>query len=162
VNAHEVLRSLLAQLLRLAPIDGVDCRDAVPDLVQRKEKGASPPNDINLLIPLVLSAAKLHRLPVIVVDALDECRDVEKLLDALKQLNDGHIWLFVTSRPEQMVRETLAGLPFISLEEMESAVSADMKLHITKELDGRPQFRVLPDDLKMKIRSALLARAEGM
>ncbi|KIJ12302.1 hypothetical protein PAXINDRAFT_14917 [Paxillus involutus ATCC 200175] len=162
VNAHEVLRSLLAQLLRHAALDRVDCRDAVPDLVQRKEKGASPPNDINLLIPLVLSAAKLHQLPVIVVDALDECGDVEKLLDALKQLNDGHIRLFVTSRLEQAIRERFAGLPCIPLDAMGDAISADMKLHIIKELDGRPQFRILEAGLKTEIRSALLAGADGM
>jgi hypothetical protein len=132
------MRSLLTQLLRLADVDSVDCRDAVPELAERKAEGTEPPSDIKLLTRLVRQAAqKLHRRPLIIIDALDECKDVEKLLNAVKELNDGHIRLFVTSRPERIIRDMLSDLPSISLQEMRDAVSADMERHITTELDSR-------------------------
>ncbi|KAF9225617.1 ankyrin [Gyrodon lividus] len=161
-NPPEIMRSLISQLLRLANIDEIDCRDAVSELVERKSRGAAPPNDMKLLTRLVRSAAKLHDQPLIVIDALDECKDVEKLLNAVKGLNNGHIRLFVTSRPEQMIKETLSDLPSISLSEMTSAVLADMELHVTEELDSRRWLRVLELDLKEEIRSALLEAADGM
>ncbi|KAF8840056.1 hypothetical protein BDN67DRAFT_1011775 [Paxillus ammoniavirescens] len=162
-SAAEVMRSLLTQLLRLANADGVDCRDAVPELVERKAEGTEPPCDMKLLTCLVRHVAQqLHRQPLIVIDALDECKDAEKLVHAVKQLNDGHIRVFVTSRPERIIMETLFDLPSISLQNMGGAVSADMKRHITIELDSRQWLRILKPALKQEIHFALLARADGM
>ncbi|KAF9225131.1 hypothetical protein BS17DRAFT_807512 [Gyrodon lividus] len=161
-SAAEVMRSLLTQLLRLANVNAVDYRDVVPELVQRRARGAAPPADMKLLTCLVRCAAKLHQRPFIVIDALDESKDVEKLLDALKELNDGHIRLFVTSRPERIIREVLSDLPSISLQAMTSAVSADMEQHIMVELDSRRWLRILQQGLKWEIRSALLEAADGM
>ncbi|KAF9223940.1 hypothetical protein BS17DRAFT_126483 [Gyrodon lividus] len=161
ISAPEVMRSLLAQLLRLVNVD-IDCRDAVPELVERKARNAEPPNDMKLLARLVCCAAKLHRRPFIIIDALDECQDIEKLLNALQMLNDGQIRLFVTSRPEQIIRERLSNLPSISLQKMISAVSADMERHITKVLDSHRLLRMLEPGLKKEIRFALLQAADGM
>ncbi|KIJ08327.1 hypothetical protein PAXINDRAFT_18537 [Paxillus involutus ATCC 200175] len=162
-SATEVMRSLLTQLLRLADVDSVNCRDAVPELAKRKAEGTEPPSDIKLLTRLVCQVAhQLHRRPLIIIDALDECKDVEKLLNAVKELNNGHIQLFVTSRPERIIRDTLSDLLSISLQEMRDAVSADMERHITTELDSRRWLRILEPKLKKEIISALLARADGM
>ncbi|KAF9224620.1 ankyrin [Gyrodon lividus] len=161
-SAPEVMRSLLTQLLRLANVDDVDCRDSVPELVEREAEGTEPPNDMKLLTCLVRSAAKLHQQPLIVIDALDECKDVEKLLNALKELNDGHIRLFVTSRLERIIRDTLSDFPSISLQKMTRAVSADMERHIRKELDSRQWLRTLAPGLKKEVRSVLLDTADGM
>ncbi|KAF9228827.1 hypothetical protein BS17DRAFT_212555 [Gyrodon lividus] len=159
-SAAAVMRSLLTQLLHLANIDDVDCRDAVFELIECKAIGAAPPNDLRLLIDLVRCAAKLHQRPLIVIDALDECKDVEKLLNVLEELNDGHIRLFVTSRPQQVIRERLSDLPSISLQEMTSAISADMERHNTKELDSHRSI-ILEAGVKEEIRSALLEVADG-
>ncbi|KIJ11862.1 hypothetical protein PAXINDRAFT_171593, partial [Paxillus involutus ATCC 200175] len=162
-SATEVMRSLLTQLLHLADIDSVDCRDAVPELVKRKAEGTEPPSDIKLLTRLVRQAAqKLHPRPLVIIDALDECKDVEKLLNAVKELNDGHMRLFVTSRPERIIREMLSDFPSISLQQMSDAVLADMERHITTELDSRQWLKILEPKLKKEILSALLARADGM
>jgi hypothetical protein len=61
-----------------------------------------------------------------------------------------------------MIREKLAGLPAIRLEVTKRAVSIDMELHITKELDAHPRLRILPVGLKEDILSALSAKADGM
>jgi hypothetical protein len=163
-NAAEVMRSLLTQLLCFANINikGIDCRDAVPELVERKAKGVAPPDDMKLLIRLVSRAAQQFEQPLVVIDALDECKDVEKLVNAVKELNDGHIQLFFTSRPERIIRETFSSLPSISLQDMGSAVAADIKRHITIELDSRPWLRILKQSLKEEIRSALLLGEDAM
>ncbi|KIJ11896.1 hypothetical protein PAXINDRAFT_15228, partial [Paxillus involutus ATCC 200175] len=161
-NAAEVMRSLIAQLLRLQGVDGVDCLEAVSELVDHKAEGAGPPDDMNLLTRLVCRAAQKLKQPLIVIDALDECEDVEKLANAVKQLNDGHIRLFVTSRPERIIRETLSDLPSISLQNMSDAVWADMARHITIELDSRQWLTTLKSDFEEEIYYALLLGADGM
>ncbi|KAF8838331.1 ankyrin [Paxillus ammoniavirescens] len=160
-SAPEIMRSLLTQLLRLANVD--DCRGAVPELAERKDRGTPPPRDMKLLTRLVRDVAKqFFRHPLIVIDALDECRDVVKLLKALVELNIGHIRLLVTSRPEQIIKKSFSGLPSISLHNMTGAVSVDMGRHITGELDSHRWLRLLEPGLKKEIRSTLLKGADGM
>ncbi|KAF9237304.1 hypothetical protein BU15DRAFT_76025 [Melanogaster broomeanus] len=79
-STMEILRSLTAQLLWNAKVDWLSL---FSELAMRKERGAGPPVDIATLSDLLRRAARLHQRPMIVIDALDKCDDLSKLLHEL-------------------------------------------------------------------------------
>ena len=140
----EVLRSLLSQLLHQFRRHMVD------------------PNVMVLARHVSRVAKQFPQRPSLVIDALDECKDVEVLLDALVELHKDGIRLFVTSRPLQIIKDSFLSLPSIDMETMHYQVLADIKLHVTKELDSHRRLRIVDARLKDEIHSTLCKRAGGM
>lgn len=81
-------------------------------------------------------AALPREKPLVIIDALDECKDVRPLLRALMVIKT-HVRLFVTSRPLNVIIRDLSGPVVISMDDMEGKLSADIQLHVTRELDAR-------------------------
>ncbi|KAF9234572.1 hypothetical protein BU15DRAFT_65568 [Melanogaster broomeanus] len=161
-STMEVLRSLTVQFLRKLQSDWLSSKP-FSELVTRKEEGAGPPVDIGTLSDLLRHAAGLHQRPMIVVDALDECDDLSKLLDGLLKLDaDGHCRVLVTARPLHSIIRSFAGRPSISLGDRVDAVRKDMRLHIDTELASRDKLKTLSHDLQEEIRVALMEKADGM
>ncbi|KAH7926877.1 hypothetical protein BV22DRAFT_318170 [Leucogyrophana mollusca] len=159
-NGPVVLRSILTQLLRSAKGDWIN---KFPELVQRKSQGLGFPIDPDALCSLTLRASRLVDSPVVIIDALDECKDIEDLLPHLVRLvEEGDIRLFVTSRKEQAIVDSFRGQPCLSLNDTGEFVQEDMRTHIRKELSTRPKLSRLSPDLKEDISSILLAKADGM
>ncbi|KAH7890097.1 hypothetical protein F5I97DRAFT_633986 [Phlebopus sp. FC_14] len=158
-SAMEALRSLLVQFLYSATTNWLP---VFADFVARKDRGAAPPTDVHMLVDLLKRALKLHKRPIIVVDALDECQDREKLLMTLKELNDGHAQLFCVSRPEVDIKEAFSDLPSISLSVMEGPLLEDMRRYIEAELENRRNLKKLRVDQKGEVRQLLLEKARGM
>ncbi|KAF8133986.1 ankyrin repeat-containing domain protein [Boletus edulis] len=73
-----------------------------------------------------------------------------------------YVRLFVASRPLHIIVDLLSDLPFVSMEDMADELSADIELHVTRELDARPRLRDLDSGFKMEIRSVLCDKADGM
>ena len=119
-NAVEVVRSILTQwLLPLCTII-IEPEDLLNDLLKETNNHPQSFYDVEGLSHLLSKFAKLcPRKPVIVVDALDECREAETLLDGLKMV-DGDARIFVTSRPLQNILAMLAHFPVISMDKMEN------------------------------------------
>lgn len=162
-SASEVMRSLLSQLLQQLDRNAVDPGDLIDELIQQKDEGASTLSDVTRLTRHISCAAnQFNQPPFVVIDALDECEDIEELLDALMALNKGGVRLFVTSRPLQVIKENFLGLPSISMDAMEYAVSTDIQLHVTRELDSHRRLRIVNASLKKEINSALCKKADGM
>ncbi|KAF9231122.1 hypothetical protein BU15DRAFT_82807 [Melanogaster broomeanus] len=157
-STMEILRSLTKQLLWNSEIDWLS---SFPELVVRKERGAGPPVDITTLSDLLKCAARLHQKPMIIIDALDECEDLSKLLDELVKL-DKVCRLFVTSRPLHSLNRVFASRPSISLDDRVYAVQHDMYFHISMELESRDKLKILSHDLQQEIRDALMEKADGM
>lgn len=156
------MRSVLSQLLRHCHNGAVDPGNLLADLVKSKDRGGATRNSAKQLARFVSDTASLWgQKPLVVIDALDECKDVRELLQALNVLK-GHVRLFVTSRPLQVIRDGLSGLPFVSMDEMVDKVSADIELHITRELDARRRLRDLDAGFKTEIRFVLSRKADGM
>ncbi|KAF9230407.1 hypothetical protein BU15DRAFT_83672 [Melanogaster broomeanus] len=141
MHTMEILRSLTMQLLWNSKIDWLS---SFPELVMCKE-----------------CAAKLHQRPMIVIDALDECEDLSKLLGELVKL-DKACRLFVTSRPLHSINGAFGGLPSISLNDKIDAVCSDMHFHISTELESRDRLKILSHGLQVEIWDALLKKADGM
>ncbi|KAF9235660.1 hypothetical protein BU15DRAFT_64662 [Melanogaster broomeanus] len=118
-ETNGVIRSLLTQLLRKSkdawlPLFG--------DLVDRKSNGPPPP-------------PSTHDRPVLVIYALDECKDYVKLTELLARLhNEGSCRVFCTSRPLLDAPKTFSDLPTLDLHVMRAKTLCDMKLHIEKEV----------------------------
>jgi len=157
-----VMRSILSQLLRQLHGRSVDLGNVFDELIGAKEWGGGTLNNAKELAGLASrTAGLLAQKPVVVVDALDECKDVRKLIQALMVIR-GHVRLFVTSRPVYTIMDGLSDVPFVSMEDMADKLSADIELHVTRELDARQRLRDLDSGFKTKIRSVLCEKADGM
>ena len=161
-SAGEVLRSVLFQLLSKLRDSTVDLGGLLDDLIKAKERSGSTRNNAIALAGFASRVAMLSReKPLVVIDALDECKDVGLLLQALMVIKND-VRLFVTSRPLHIIMGDLSGLPFISMDDMEYELSADIRLHVTRELDVRHRLRDLEIEFKAEICGVLSQRAGGM
>ena len=162
-SASELMRSLLSQLLQQLDRHMVDPGGMVDELIKQRDEGASTISNATLLARHISCTAKQSiQRPFVVIDALDECKDIEELLDALTELNKGDVRLFVTSRPLQVIKDSFSGLPSISMDAMKYAVSTDINLHVTRELDSHRRLRIVDATLKKEINSVLCKKADGM
>ncbi|KAF8446306.1 ankyrin repeat-containing domain protein [Boletus edulis BED1] len=73
-----------------------------------------------------------------------------------------HVRLFVSSRPLHTIVDVLSDLLTVSMEDMADKLSADIELHVTREVDARQRLRDLDPGFKMEIRSVLCEKADGM
>ncbi|KAF8556919.1 ankyrin [Imleria badia] len=161
-SASEAFRSILSQLLHQFRESAVDPGSLIDDLVDAKKRGGATRNNTKELAGFASRTAKLFvDKPLVVVDALDECKDVETLLEGLNALM-GYAQLFTTSRPLPVIKDGLSGVPLVSMDDMGESLSADIALHVTRELDARRRLRVLGSAIKTEIHSVLCEKADGM
>ncbi|KAG9312673.1 ankyrin repeat-containing domain protein [Chiua virens] len=159
-DAAEVMRSLLSQLLLKLRDIPVDPGDILDDLTRAKGRGGSVLKNVKQLSRLVSSVAKqFARLPLIIIDALDECRDCQNLLDALAVLGQARLRLFTASRPLQIIKDQFAGLPSISLEKMFRWIECQLNTlkRCVTPTDIREALENLPKGLEETYQQILLA-----
>ena len=160
-SATEVMRSLLSQLLQQFNSHIADPGDLIDELAKRKCKAMSA-SATNVARYVSRTAKHFNRQPFLVLDALDECNDIEELLGALMELNKGGIRLFVTSRPLQVIKDGFSDLPSIDMDTTKYEVSVDIRLHVKRELDSHRRLRIMDASLKKEIYSVLCEKADGM
>lgn len=164
-NATEVIRSLLYQLLdqyRRGTVK-LGALRVVDELEEERRKGNATLRDITRLSSLVSRVAEqFNQQPFLVIDALDECKDIDDLFGALHGLKTKGVRLFVSSRPIQIIKHKLKGLASISVDKMAKELSADIKLHVNKEVESHPRLGLLNPGLKKKVCSTLCQKADGM
>ena len=158
----ELMRSLLSQLLRHIRDHGVDPGDFPDKILKRKSEGKLSLDDLKNLCDLVSRAASFFRYePMIVIDALDECADIEMLLPALVTLSQGDVRLLVTSRPDQTIVDHFTGLQSLAFDNVTEEVAADIALHVRRELDSHSRLRSASLEMKKAIDTRLTKNAEG-
>jgi len=156
------MRSLLAQLTEHLCVTMMDPESLLDELLKGADSRVDPFYSVKGLGHYLSKVAGLCPLkPLVIVDALDECREVETLLDGLVMCS-GDVRMFVTSRPLQNIIQMLSHLPCISMDDMANELSADISLHVTRELDSRSRLRTFNGRLKNEIQSRLCAKADGM
>ncbi|KAH0839350.1 hypothetical protein J3R83DRAFT_32 [Lanmaoa asiatica] len=161
-SAVGVMRSLLAQLAAHLCAVMMDPEYLLDELLKGADSRVDSFYNVKGLSYYLSEVARLcPRKPFVVVDALDECGEVESLLDGLIMIN-GDTRMFVTSRPMQNIVQMLSHLPCISMDEMVHELSADILLHVTRELGSRRRLRTFDERLKEEIRSELCIKADGM
>ena len=156
-SAAEVMCSLLSQLLQQFSSHIADPGNLIDELAKQKLGSAT-----NVARYVSRTAKHFSRQPFLVLDALDECKDIEELLGALTELNKGGIRLFVTSRPLQVIKEGFSDFPSIDMDTMKYEVSMDIKLHVKRELDSHRRLRIMDASLKEESYFVLCKKADGM
>ncbi|KAG2361077.1 hypothetical protein BDR07DRAFT_92543 [Suillus spraguei] len=174
-NAAAVLRSLVVQLLQqskddwFATIHEPELQGynliSLRSLWQQQRDKKPHPTDLGLLRKVLVEASTLVHRPVLVIDALDECKDYPDLVGHLVNLaedEDARLRLLVTGRSEQDIKKVFHDLPTISLEDSAKQMKADIDLHIEKQLKTQERLSCLSDELKKTILEKLSEKAEGM
>ncbi|KAG2103465.1 uncharacterized protein F5147DRAFT_809212 [Suillus discolor] len=176
-NAAAVLRSLVVRLLRQSTGDWItkthkpeqEDSNAKVDFVflnelgQQQRNGERCPTDLTFLRQLLVEASRLVYRPVLVIDALDECKDYSDLVDHLVDLaGNTQLRLFVTGRSELDIQKAFHDLPTILLKDSAEWMKADICAHITEQLKTQKRLSRLPETLRNLISEKLLEKAEGM
>ncbi|KAG0699159.1 hypothetical protein DFH29DRAFT_1002195 [Suillus ampliporus] len=175
--AAAVLRSLTVQLLRQSKDDWITkIREpeqqelntkgdpvSLRKLGQQQSSGQQCPTDLDFLRNLLVDVSKLVPRPVLVIDALDECKDHRDLLGHLVNLpEDARLRLFVTGRNEPDIKDAFGHLPTVSLKDQAEQMQEDIRVHITEQLKTQKRLSCLPETLKKTILEKMLEKAEGM
>ena len=156
-----ILLNLLVQLL---PRNG-DWIEDFPELVLRNKRREPLPGNLQDICELIQKVPKYHHQVAVAVDALDELEnngDREELLRLLRELGLKGIPVFVTSREEQDITKVFRDAPSISLKDVKNQVEVDMIVYINDEFQKRSKLARLQDDLKSKMTTALVEKADGM
>ena len=99
----------------------------------------------------------------IVIDALDECTDREKMLNWVDELildrTVENLHIVVTSRPEPDIMEIFEALDPHSIDVGEATANQDIMKYL--KLQMKFKFKNRPESTREKIESALRDRAEG-
>ncbi|KAG2347297.1 hypothetical protein BDR05DRAFT_958803 [Suillus weaverae] len=175
-NAAAVLRSLIVQLLQQSQDDDWITKigekqesntegdlDSLRNLWQQQRDAKPHPTDLGFLRKLLVEASTLVRRPVLLIDALDECKDYPDLVRHLVNLaEDARLRLFVTGRSEPEIQDAFDDLPTVSLKDSAEQMKADICAHITEQLKAQKKLSRLSDALKKTILDKLLEKAEGM
>ncbi|KAG2092685.1 hypothetical protein BD769DRAFT_1679006 [Suillus cothurnatus] len=174
-NAAAVLRSLIVQLLQQSKDDWItriaekhesnikENLDSLRRLWQQQQDAKSHPTDLGFLRKLLIEASTLVCRPILVIDALDECKDYPDLVGHFVNLaEDARLRLFVTGRSEQDIQEAFHDLPTLSLKDSAEQMKADIHAHITEQLKTQKKLSRLSDELKKMILEKLSGKAEGM
>ena len=100
----------------------------------------------------------------VVLDALDECKQREKLLGAIVALTEAaaNVKLFVTSRRESDIIEALTEDAFKPISIIDDAVTHDIGLYVNSVLNNDDYLRKLPQNLKRHIQCTLMDGAKSM
>ena len=156
------MRSLLAQLTaRLCAVE-TNSEWLLDELLKAAESRVAPfynPKGVSRYLSKVANLCP--RKPMVVIDALDECKDAENLISALlMSCND--VQIFVTTRPLRSITQMLSHLPCISMDKMANELLADILLHVRRELNSRRRLRSFGDGVAEEIQSKLLEKADGM
>jgi hypothetical protein len=101
----------------------------------------------------------------LVIDALDECKERERLLQILSTMrgwNLRHLHILFTSRKEVDMEE---GLRFYITDRIDiepSVLEADIRLLTKEAIYGHWRLKQLANETKKKIQQTLVSKAQGM
>ncbi|KAG0699157.1 hypothetical protein DFH29DRAFT_1081402 [Suillus ampliporus] len=175
--ASAVLRTLACNLLQESKDDWLtkigepeqQQSDAEGNLVclrklgQQYKNGKQCPTDLAFLRKILVEASKLVPRPVLVIDALDECKDHYDLVGHLINLaEDARLRLFVTGRIEPNIKNAFYYLPTMSLKDKAEQIREDIHVHIAKQLKTQKRLSSLDKELRTTILEKLLEKAEGI
>jgi hypothetical protein len=108
----------------------------------------------------------------LIVDALDECPldngEREKLLRHLRKWSLANLHVLYTRRPEPDIKISLEPMfsepesSMIDLGERQEEITKDIGTYIDDKLISSSDFESWPPDIKLDVKKALTAKADGM
>ena len=133
-------------------------------LYERCDRGGGQPARESLLSTL---RDNLRDSPetFIVLDALDECRELQILLNVIEMISEWQIpslHLVCASRRERQIAEAFNQLHVIEASIQNKQVDADIGLLVNDQLEHDTQLRQWSRDIKEEIKTALANGSQGM
>ncbi len=172
-SVESLLRSLMAQLVKQTS----RLPKALDQLRQTQRRSTlrhshyaihpesvPQPSFIELLTALCDSVAEFDHI-FIIIDALDECVERQKLLSTVQRLLDSRIdkmHILVTSRSDADLEEQLTSMTTAHILLESSLIEPDIRLYIQEQLYNNPELRRWPQRVQEKIESSLMTGAQGM
>lgn len=171
VNNHQqqlpedFLRSTIAQLSsQSSQIMKQLCeyhRRACSGTIDHGDRKAS----ISDLLALFQSSLDFFGTTFLVLDALDECKSKENLLDLIEQITkmqDDKLNLLVTSRTEKDIKSRMEDLDAVSIDLQGAMIEVDIRTYVDQTLKTDPRLNKWNEGLRSEIRDVLLEGAQGM
>ena len=172
-SAESLLRSLLAQLVKqtsrlpkaLGQLRAGKFRNTrYGTRMEMQAHAVAQPSLLELSNVLCDSMQEFDHVYVI-LDALDECVERQKLLSIVRQLLSskiGKIHILVTSRSDADLQENLTPIITARILVESSVIEPDIRSYIQDQLRNNPKLMKWPQKVQERIESALMAGAQGM
>jgi hypothetical protein len=159
-STSKIFETLLADLARQNP-SALSYLEKLSEKYREFRSSCS----VQVLRSAMLQCLQFPKRTFVVIDALDECDERDKLLiELLEIINSGRkLNLLMTSRPEFDIQQLFNTLPNMSL--IESNMSADIDHFIKARLGALLESRRLKlrdSELRCEIEKVLTSRANGM
>lgn len=97
------------------------------------------------------------------MDALDECTDIEELLELIQEMNEWRtVQILATSRKEKDIEDVLKSLATCQICIQDAQVDNDIQLYIHHRLLNDPKLKKWPPKVQKEIEASLKDGAHGM
>ncbi|KAJ5501025.1 hypothetical protein N7527_012146 [Penicillium freii] len=156
-NATKLFPTITRQLLHRVPRLKPGIRKAIHDDPDVATKSLKEQFDRLILQPLLELELSKQQIPatVIVIDALDECEndnDVRRIVQLISRLREGddlHLRVFLTSRPERPIQQEFSNIAnhhyqYMALHDNFEATERDIRLFMKHRLSKIRTNRSLP------------------
>ena len=156
----KVLRSITAQILAQCP----QIPDPLQRLYQDRFSRGEQPRNAALLTMLQRIFGQLGE-SYIILDALDESKDREELLEWIQQVSDWglkNVHILVTSRKENDIDDTLSSLLTCQIRMQSTLIDADIVAFVQDKLVQDPKLKKWPEKVRAEIETTLIEGACGM
>ncbi len=128
-------------------------------------KGRSRPTIRDTLVMLRRIIDSIAASVYLVVDALDESQDRTSLLEGLREIrswDQKNLRIFVTSRREPEIEDTLCHLATDTIPLEESVVDGDILTYVRYQLEHDVRLSKWSEQIREEVETALLNGANGM
>ncbi|KAF8623784.1 hypothetical protein AX17_007287, partial [Amanita inopinata Kibby_2008] len=157
-RAKQDVRGFLSSMVSSLFVVPKANQSVVVQLYDKHSSGLHQPTDgelIDALRGLVSGFTRAY----IVIDALDECTELDQAIDLIKSMAKwSHCHLLVTSRREQVIVEALGPISHIEIDLTHMPVDEDILAYI-EHVVGSQKW---PMEAKIRIKEALTQKANGI
>lgn len=172
-STESALRSLVAQLVKQTSRlpkalyqlrQKKFCDTRYGTRLEMQVESVAQPSVLELSNILYDSMDEYERI-YIILDALDECVDRQKLLSILQRLvysKTGNIHILVTSRSDADLEESLTPMMTAYILIESGLIEPDIRSYIQDQLRNNPKLKRWPQKVQERIESALMTGAQGM
>lgn len=134
---------------------------------QESAKGFGKPQmmDDDQIVPLIIKSIRDRGHAIILLDAVNECGDPEKVLTPLKTIANSceNVYMFFSSINEKGIEDFLLQMPRLIIETLHTwDIKNDIHMLVQANLETHPRLRKHTPQLKNEITLALTHGAQGM
>ena len=160
----QVVRSLICSLISQFSSQCAHIPDDLVTLSSKCQQGRQQPKTADLVETLRDIIAGFPQAYVI-LDALDECREQQKLLAFLAEMvgwQQAGLHILAMSRPERIIEVGLASRVSDAINLQSDIVHVDIAAYIHENLQNDSRLSKWPSEIRANVETSLLKGANGM